>query len=1012
MRSGSRLRGPGLTIGKGRLYVDGLLAENHGAVSGDDASRRFDPLLGEPFFADPILYAAQPYLPEPPPLPTAGRHLVYLDVWDRERSYLDEPGLVESAVGVETSARVQTVWQVRTLGEDAGNAGCASPDADLPGWADMIAPSTGVLSTGTYEVAPVDDPCVLPPTGGYRGLENQLYRVEIHDGGAPGTATFKWSRENAAVGARVTAMVAGGELELATLGRDDVLSIKTGDWIEIIDDRSELAQAPGQLRKVTVDAATRRITFAPALPAAMLPGSFPDFAFADAHSLRVCRWDQHGKVFRLGSAGTPVQAADLDAAGSTGAIVVPAAATTFLLENGVTVRFDVTGPKGFRSGDFWVFAARTADASVELLDHAPPRGLHHHYARLALWDVGAGTVTDCRQPWPPATGEGHDCACTACVTAASHASGQFTIQDAVNQVAQTGGTVCLGVGQYALAAPVQVVGARAVRIAGQGAATLIATAGTAFALRNGVAIGIERLAILSLGRQPAIAVDTAIGLTLRQLVIAVLETNDGRAAAIALSGVVAFAVIEQNGILASTGILANDPTAPVQAPPGANVSPPFLLAASLRIRDNALWCRRQGIVLDGRVIHLLETQLDGNDGIGCSVVGISALGAGLPGATVAIDRNTLSLTGAGIRCALRSAAITGNVVVSTATGDAARTAGIALPPGLDRGGIDLAQLLANQVSGFGLAGIVIGTPVRDLLVKQNVVSRCGNGILSTGEAISIENNHLRDIGAANARDAAGGLVIGIGVVRAGAATVAGNTLRNIGTTQVQAAARAGILLVATDKVRVTGNDMVGVGPGGDFVGPAFGVAALAPMTGFAIAGNRIDREADAPDQPGAGEWIGLALRELPPVGQWTRTGTTSIVRVDAARTLVLDAGRAYLSTGAVSPAGAVAITGATGTVLGNTIDARGDAPAVEIAARECQFNDNRVDARFNRRAAVRIAAGIVTFASNRVTGDELSVQITGATEKTAAIVGNITRRGIALSGGPVPAPWNALNLIA
>src|SRR4051812_24687771 len=37
--------GGDLQIGRGRLYVDGLLAENHGAVSTDLAKRIFDPLL-------------------------------------------------------------------------------------------------------------------------------------------------------------------------------------------------------------------------------------------------------------------------------------------------------------------------------------------------------------------------------------------------------------------------------------------------------------------------------------------------------------------------------------------------------------------------------------------------------------------------------------------------------------------------------------------------------------------------------------------------------------------------------------------------------------------------------------------------------------------------------------------------------------------------------------------------------------------------------------------------------
>src|SRR5262249_8151778 len=153
--------------------------------------------------------------------------------------------------------------------------------------------------------------------------------------------------------------------------------------------------------------------------------------------------------------------------GSTGVINVPAAGTTLLLENGVTVSFASVGAKGFRAGDYWVFAARTADASVEILDQAPPRGIHHHYARLALWEAGTnGDPTDCRHPWPPRGGE--DCGCTQCVTPESHASGQLTIQDAVNKVKETGGTVCLHTGQYALQAPVSIVGARSVRIKGQG----------------------------------------------------------------------------------------------------------------------------------------------------------------------------------------------------------------------------------------------------------------------------------------------------------------------------------------------------------------------------------------------------------------------------------------------------------------------------------------------------------------------------------------------------------------
>jgi Family of unknown function (DUF6519) len=382
-----------LLIGKGRLYVDGLLAENHGATSTDPAKRLFDDLLGEPRFADPVRYDTQPYLPSAPALPTGGRHLVYLDVWDREVTHLEQPDLIDSALGVDTTSRVQTVWQVRALANDAG-AGitCGSPDANVPGWRAVIAPSTGVLSTGT--------------SGGYRGLENQLYRVEIHDAGQPGAgATFKWSRDNASMGSRVASVISGTELELETLSRDK-LHFNIGDWVEIIDDVRELSQAPGEMRRITVIDATRRIQFTPALPTAMLPGSFPDSVFPRVRHLRVRRWDQKGQVFRSDPDGMPVQVQDLDATGSTGLIAVPAAGVTLLLENGATVSFASMGTAGFRAGDYWVFAARTADASVEILDGAPPRGIHHHYARLGLLDVAAGTVTDCRNSWPPRGGDG------------------------------------------------------------------------------------------------------------------------------------------------------------------------------------------------------------------------------------------------------------------------------------------------------------------------------------------------------------------------------------------------------------------------------------------------------------------------------------------------------------------------------------------------------------------------------------------------------------------------------
>jgi hypothetical protein len=103
---------PYFAIGRGRMYVDGLLAENHGF-----GATEFDAVLAELRGKDPLPYDRQPYLPNQPALADADRYLAYLVVWQREVTYVQRPDLVENAVGVDTTTRNQTVWQVRMLGE-------------------------------------------------------------------------------------------------------------------------------------------------------------------------------------------------------------------------------------------------------------------------------------------------------------------------------------------------------------------------------------------------------------------------------------------------------------------------------------------------------------------------------------------------------------------------------------------------------------------------------------------------------------------------------------------------------------------------------------------------------------------------------------------------------------------------------------------------------------------------------------------------------------------------------
>jgi hypothetical protein len=451
-----------LTIGPGRMYVDGLLAENHG----DAATAKWDPALAEMSNAPQpppatvtgaLDYTKQPYMPAGTTLPAGnGPFLAYLDVWIRPVDYVNDPDLVDKAVGVDSTGRLQTAWQVRLL--DLANSPGATCDSPIANW--PPASSTGLLSTGTTPTEP-SGPCCLTSGAAYTGLENQLYRVQIHQAGAaeasavppttaPAGATFKWSRDNGSVISGVTSISnatnsAGNpasQLTVTSLGRDQVLGFAPGHWIEILDDSLEYAHVAGELHKIdTIDVSSKTVTLATSLGASFTTGDTDP----DRHT-RIRRWDQAGKIYQ--EDGTTVWW-DIDAEGR-GDIPVPPGGTTLILESGITVTFDVSVSGGqFLAGDSWTFAARTADGSVETLEKAPPREIHHHYARLSIVTF-PNSATDCRTPLPTCACEGEcGCCCTVTVGDGVDSIGQFTsINAAINALPAAGGEVCILPGRY------------------------------------------------------------------------------------------------------------------------------------------------------------------------------------------------------------------------------------------------------------------------------------------------------------------------------------------------------------------------------------------------------------------------------------------------------------------------------------------------------------------------------------------------------------------------------------
>ncbi len=321
--------GDEIEIGPGRYYVDGLLCENPTSLSYDDQPF----LLGADPTATKLLEA----------LSSAAADSVvqlYLETWQRFVTALDDPCLREPALGqADTTGRLQTVWRVvasEVLPEQkpsadtpAGLSPCCRAMYGVP-----TAQSTGTMSAETSGSS-ADCGCQPVAAAGYQGVENQLYRIEIHHGGADTEATFKWSRENGSVVAAVTE-IAGSTVKVNSLGRDANLGVQAQQWVELSDDNDVFgveANRPGDLYLVKkIQASDPSVTLAGAVT-----------PVDPTRNARLRRWDQSGP-----------------AASSNG---IPLAAGTWIeLENGIQVSFTAGT---YRSGDYWTIPARTATGTIE-----------------------------------------------------------------------------------------------------------------------------------------------------------------------------------------------------------------------------------------------------------------------------------------------------------------------------------------------------------------------------------------------------------------------------------------------------------------------------------------------------------------------------------------------------------------------------------------------------------------------------------------------------------------------
>jgi Family of unknown function (DUF6519) len=365
-----------------------------------------------------MTYANQPYYP--------GRHkldleleghslaLVYLDVWQRHVTAFDDPRISEVALdGLDTTTRLQTVWQVKILtltppddlqnlmSEEAEKARSVdltvlkNPPHEgqstgavqelrrledeiiaklqsynngdqFPEWEQLIQPPTGTLNVTTH----------TPASGysGYQEHDNQLFRVEIYNH-ANDPKHYKWARNNASTLAR--AEVNKDNPNIATIvstGQGSVLQFKKDQYVEVVSNEAELNGVSEDLKLIT-KIEQNRLTLDPGFP------------FGEENTSVLLRlWDGKGDIphkseewLSLGKSGIQIQFSD----------------------------------GTYRNDDYWLIPARIATQEVEWspyqnpnTDPLPqlPHGIQHHYNRLAhvcWYKTRSGTplrsIQDCRR---------------------------------------------------------------------------------------------------------------------------------------------------------------------------------------------------------------------------------------------------------------------------------------------------------------------------------------------------------------------------------------------------------------------------------------------------------------------------------------------------------------------------------------------------------------------------------------------------------------------------------------
>ncbi len=408
------LSGSDLLVRAGQMWIDGLMA------------------LAPADFT----YSSQPGIAPLPSAAPRGKVLVYLDVFSEHVQPAEDASLLEPALSpVDSAARTRVGYRVRFRPTTAPSCQAA--------WRDFtaVARSSGRLTVERVAGTGPTDPCA-PPADDLSLLPDGLLRIEVLDPGTQATARFAWSYENGAAALPVVAPITGQDV---TVAPSPALRFSTGDLVEVSwlsrrADRIRHADGGGlyTVGPVLSVAAGDRLTLDRVITAPP----------AGAEGLVVRRWDGQAVGAASGRMAT-LRGLDL-------------------------VRF-TAGTGDYEAGDWWGVRLRDAGQGVEALSGAEPDGTRHAFAPLALADLDAATLEDCRPTFRSLVdiGEG---TCTLTLRPGDD------LQLALDDLPPGGGEVCLRAGEYVLDQPLRFESRRRIVLHGAGPATVLRAVGSEMAV--------------------------------------------------------------------------------------------------------------------------------------------------------------------------------------------------------------------------------------------------------------------------------------------------------------------------------------------------------------------------------------------------------------------------------------------------------------------------------------------------------------------------------------------------